>query len=161
MVSSQLYPDCQLVKDEFGKPFLTNSTTQINYSHTKNLLFWGQHPQFRIGVDIESVREQIAKIKGKFCNPSELDLANNGEDLALLTLIWSAKESLYKAYGRKEVDFKEHMLIRLHPSLPNTLIGQLNLPHFQTETLIEYRWHENNVLTWTTLEENSIFEIPS
>ena len=58
-----LHPNTALQKDEFGKPFLDSKNLHINYSHAKSLIFWGEHVSFKIGVDIEYLRPQLAKIK--------------------------------------------------------------------------------------------------
>ena len=67
-------------------------------------------------------RRRITRVAEKFLNEGEMDLFN--EDYAFfleqwglrgrveqefLTLIWSAKEALFKWYGRGELDFKRHM----------------------------------------------------
>jgi 4'-phosphopantetheinyl transferase EntD len=71
-------------------------------------VLWGAHPTQPIGVDIESLRPQIEKIKSKFCRPEELEFAVTPVQTLL---IWSAKEAMYKAYGKKEIDFREQMRV--------------------------------------------------
>jgi len=109
-VKDSKYPNYKLEKDKFGKPFLFPRNTEINYSHTKDLIFWGEHPNTPIGVDIEYIRPKIADIYSKFVNTVELDQIQK-DDLKMLTKIWSAKEAIFKAYGAKEVDFKKDIIL--------------------------------------------------
>jgi 4'-phosphopantetheinyl transferase len=106
-----LHPNSTLQKDEYGKPFLDPQIQHINYSHAKNIIFWGEHESFKIGVDIEYLRPQLAKIKHKFCREDEFEFIPSENEIPYLLAIWSAKEAIYKAYGKKEVDFQKHMQI--------------------------------------------------
>lgn len=83
-------------------------------------VLWGTHKEKPIGVDVESVRPQIDKIKSKFCRPEEMVFANTS---VKTLLIWSAKEAMYKAYGKKEIDFREQMMV--HPFVGFTADDQL------------------------------------
>jgi len=106
-----LHPNAVLQKDEYGKPFLDYDNLHINYSHAKKFILWGEHKSFKIGVDIEYMRPQLAKIKHKFCREDEFDFIPTENEIPYLLAIWSAKEAIYKAYGKKEVDFQKHMQI--------------------------------------------------
>jgi phosphopantetheinyl transferase len=106
-----LHPNAELKKDDFGKPYLNENSLQINYSHAKNILFWGEHAAFKIGVDVEHLRPQLATIKHKFCREDEFEFIPSENAISYLLAIWSAKEAIYKAYGKKEVDFQKHMQI--------------------------------------------------
>ncbi len=106
-----LHPNTQLQKDDYGKPYLNSENLNMNYSHAKNLIFWGEHKSLKIGVDIEYLRPQLLKIKHKFCREDECDFIPTENEIPYLLAIWSAKEAIYKAYGKKEVDFQKHMQI--------------------------------------------------
>lgn len=97
-------------KDGFGKPHLINSDYQISISHSYPMVACAIHPSEPCGIDIESLRPQLLKIKHKFLNPKELTYC--GDDLKKLCLHWSAKEALYKAYGRKNLIFAEQLSIQ-------------------------------------------------
>lgn len=151
-VIAKNYTNQQLSKDEFGKPYLVPKNTEINYSHTKEYLLWGEHSQHQIGVDIETLRPQLTKIKGKFCREDEFEYIPTENELPYLLAIWSAKESIYKAFGKKEVDFREHMQI-----LPFELTSKgclsanfmLNEPQ-QYE--VHYRWEGSYFMSWTMMK---------
>ncbi|WP_422359763.1 4'-phosphopantetheinyl transferase family protein [Reichenbachiella sp.] len=97
-------------KDEFGKPHLVDSNYQISISHSYPMVACAIHPSSPCGIDIESMRPQLVKIKHKFLNPKELAYCQN--DLKKLCLHWSAKEALYKVHGRKSLIFAEQLAIQ-------------------------------------------------
>jgi len=96
-------------KDEFGKPHLINSNYQISISHSYPMVACSIHPTAPCGIDVESIRPQLAKIKYKFLNEVELDYC--GDDLKKLCLHWSTKEALYKIHGRKSLNFAKQLVI--------------------------------------------------
>ncbi len=148
-VIEKSYTNCFLKKDEFGKPYLIPQNSEINYSHTAKRLFWGDHPTLRIGVDIETLRPQLTKIKHKFCREDELTFIPCENELPYLLAIWSAKESMYKAYGKKEVDFKDHMQI-CEFNLKNEGSIEANfLLVSNFKMIVYYRWTGEYMFTWT------------
>jgi hypothetical protein len=52
------------------------------------------------------------------------------DDLEKATILWSAKEALYKLYGKRKVDFKENLF--LVPSI-NGLMGKIKMPDHEAE----------------------------
>ncbi len=97
-------------KDGFGKPYLTDSVYHISISHSYPMMACSLHPIVPCGIDIESPRSQLLKVKHKFLNAEEL--AYCGVDLEKLCLHWSVKEALYKIHGRKSLVFAEQLAIR-------------------------------------------------
>lgn len=67
-----------------------------------------------IGCDIQVLTLKMPRIAHKFLNEPEkkfVDMMPKGQHLDLLHLYWTAKESLYKAYGLKALDFREHIFV--------------------------------------------------
>ena len=100
--------DC--LKDQYGKPFLDGSNQFISFSHSEDLVAVAVS-DVPVGIDIQLGVEKIARISHKFVNSEEASFANR-DLLTNLHLIWGAKEAVFKAYGRKEVDFRKHMTFR-------------------------------------------------
>jgi 4'-phosphopantetheinyl transferase EntD len=50
---------------------------------------------------------------GKFVGPGERTQLIPEFELLQLHLIWSAKEAMYKAFGRRQIDFKDHLFVDL------------------------------------------------
>ena len=153
-VIDQEYTNCKLIKDEFGKPFLFPQNVEINYSHTSKRLLWGENPSKRIGVDIETLRPQLSKIKHKFCREDELAFVPTENELPYLLAIWSAKESMYKAYGKKEVDFRDHMQISKFNLESEGKIEANFLLVENCPMVVYYKWTGEYMMTWTIWPSN-------
>ncbi|MDG1262390.1 MAG: 4'-phosphopantetheinyl transferase superfamily protein [Flavobacteriales bacterium] len=95
---------------ETGKPYA--ASTEISLSHCLPLAGALKHGSFA-GFDIQHPDPKIAVIKTKFANAPELKEAeDSGDELNYLTIIWSAKEAIFKVYG-ENLAFADEM--RIHP----------------------------------------------
>ncbi|WKD85760.1 hypothetical protein KCTC32516_01106 [Polaribacter huanghezhanensis] len=102
--------DADLIYDEFGKPHLKNGKfISITHSFTFTGIIVSDIP---VGIDIEMQRDKILKIAHKFTPFQEYKTIANADALiSKLTIVWGAKESLYKIYGKKKLRFLEHIYI--------------------------------------------------
>ena len=98
------------IKNELGKPFLQGSDFQISLSNSadKAAAMFGNAP---LGLDIQYITQKIERIERKFMREEESDCLDSAFRLEHLHVFWGAKEALYKAYGKRELDFKKHILI--------------------------------------------------
>jgi len=100
-----------LIKDSFGKPHLEKSDWQISVSHSGDLAAAIASARL-VGVDVQRLVPKIDRLSPKFLAPSEQQYLNGNPNLIeSLHVYWGAKESLYKAYGRRELDFCQHLHI--------------------------------------------------
>lgn len=96
------------LKDEYGKPFLTDSEYEISISHSKDAVAVMAAP-YSIGIDIQREVAKIERIEKKFVRPVEKDSLADNTKIPHLHIYWGAKEALYKAYGRKKLGFIRHI----------------------------------------------------
>ena len=104
-------PSYKIRYDESGKPFI-NSDLNISITHSKFMaaIVFSEHN--KAGIDIESKENKIINIQNKFLNNSE-KLENKYQyNVDYLTMIWTAKESIYKAIGIKGVSFSDNIIIK-------------------------------------------------
>ncbi|TDQ22673.1 4'-phosphopantetheinyl transferase family protein [Tenacibaculum caenipelagi] len=105
------YTDNDLVYDEYGKPHLKDGNF-ISITHSfifSAVIVSTQQP---VGIDIEMQRDKIVKIAHKFTPIEEYkSIANHDALVSKLTIVWGAKESLYKIYGKKKLLFLENIYI--------------------------------------------------
>ena len=89
-----------------GAPNL-KSGENISISHSKNFsgIVIGKN---RVGIDIESFRKKILNISLKFLNEKEKFAIG---EMDKLTLIWTAKESIYKAFRTPGISFSKQLYI--------------------------------------------------
>ena len=66
----------------------------------------------KAGIDIELKKSKIINIQNKFLNESEKLKVKFHSDVDYLTMIWTAKESIYKALGIKGVSFSDNIIIK-------------------------------------------------
>jgi phosphopantetheinyl transferase len=103
------YVDQDLFYNEAGKPHLKDGThISITHSHNFTAIIVGE--QDEVGIDIEKQRDKILRIAHKFTPVHEYrTLANTEAVIRKLTIVWGAKESLYKIYGQKGLSFLQHI----------------------------------------------------
>ena len=105
------YVDNDLVYDQHGKPHLKDGKhISITHSyHFSAVIISDSNP---VGIDIEKQRDKIVKIARKFTPIQEYrTIANHDALVSKLTIVWGAKESLYKIYGKKKLLFIKHIFI--------------------------------------------------
>jgi 4'-phosphopantetheinyl transferase EntD len=63
-----------------------------------------------VGIDIEMQRDKILRIAHKFTPIEEYrTLANTEAIIRKLTIVWGAKEALYKIYAQQGLSFLKHI----------------------------------------------------
>ncbi|MEE9408326.1 MAG: 4'-phosphopantetheinyl transferase superfamily protein [Polaribacter sp.] len=105
------YSDADLVYDEFGKPHLKDGK-HISITHSFTFSGIIVSNDIPVGIDIEKQRDKILKIAHKFTPVEEYKtIANHDALISKLTIVWGAKESLYKIYGKKKLLFLHHIYV--------------------------------------------------
>jgi phosphopantetheinyl transferase len=115
-----LYPDFpyELIRiADTRKPYLPEEQYHFSISHCGDYAAAIVSRNKRVGVDIEIPLEKIRRIVGKFLSEEEMASFGDG-DIDQLTLLWSAKEAVFKWYGEGMIDFRQHMkLLKPVPGL--------------------------------------------
>lgn len=103
------YRDKDLYYDEAGKPHLKDGNLiSITHSHHFTAIIISRTEE--VGIDIEKNRDKILRIAHKFTPFEEYrTLANTEAIIRKLTIVWGAKESLYKIYGQQGISFLHHI----------------------------------------------------
>ncbi len=100
-----------IVYDEFGKPHLKKGKF-ISITHSFNFCAIIISEENPVGIDIEKQRDKITRIADKFTNLNDYKTLNKTDLIEKLTIVWGAKESLYKIYGARQIGFKEHLFVQ-------------------------------------------------
>lgn len=90
-----------------GAPYIKGEGF-ISISHARNLVGIAFNKEFQTGLDLELIQDKAFRLKSKFLNEKENGLLETESKLEM-TKCWSAKETLYKLAGRKEIDFRRHL----------------------------------------------------
>ena len=155
------------------KPYLKDEEFHFSISHCGDYAAAIVSKDRRVGIDIEIPLMKILQIQHKFISEEEkkmfltpdsgLQTPDSGlptpdadafgqhpdiyrRDSRLPTLLWSAKESVFKWYGNGGVDFKKHIQLKKQHE------GMETLDCYFTKTndhlTIHYRLFEQLALSW-------------
>lgn len=121
------YVDHDLFYDETGKPHLKDGNRiSITHSHDFTAIIVAQHTD-EVGIDIELQRDKILTIAHKFTQIEEYStLANSEAIIRKLTIVWGAKESLYKIYNQKGLSFLQHIDVKEFDLEDNDSLAEIN-----------------------------------
>ena len=98
------YTDFNLFYSENGKPHLTDKKhISITHSFNYSAIIISD---VEVGIDMEKNREKIKIIQDKFVNFERGFIHEDDDYIEQLTVIWGAKESLYKIYPYGGLTFK-------------------------------------------------------
>lgn len=117
------YTDDELYYDVKGKPHLKDGKhISITHSFTFSAIIIGDH---EVGIDIEKNRNKIQLIADKFID-SENEFLIDEHIVTQLTVIWGAKESLYKIYPHEGLSFKKHIFVSPFSILEGHTTARIN-----------------------------------
>ena len=132
----------ECLKDEHGKPYLAESNFEISFSHSGDLVAVALGRR-TVGVDIQTLVPKIGRIAHKFIRDDEDVLS---PEILGQHIIWGAKEAAYKAYGKRRLDFREHMFFAPHEDQGLTV--DVEKDDFQMSYLGRYEKWGNYVLVY-------------
>ena len=138
------------------KPFLENEPFHFSISHCGDYAAAMVSKTSRVGVDVELLNEKIEQIRHKFTGDEELkifaqhswcNIQSSIFNIQCLTLCWSVKESVFKWWGRGEVDFKKDIVLKSITGLPEQgIVHCIFKNEFALD--INYLFFNSNFLTW-------------
>ena len=114
--------DYKITYNNNGKPSL-NSKYNISISHSHEIAAVAISDNSKIGLDVQLNENKIFNIQDKFLNPSEKLNIGKNPSLKILTMIWTSKESIYKAVGLKGISFSDNIKIEKVVEEDKTGIG--------------------------------------
>ncbi|MEI6409551.1 MAG: 4'-phosphopantetheinyl transferase superfamily protein [Bacteroidota bacterium] len=106
-----------LAKDAFSKPFFPEHRhLSCSLSHSQGVVgaLLAEPGDLAIGCDVQMMVEKMARLAPKFLHEREWEFVYAQPETVhadLFHIFWTAKESLYKAHGSKELDFREHLYL--------------------------------------------------
>ena len=121
IVRNELGRNVTIDYNEVGAPIVDSPNTYISVAHGGEsvAVTIADEP---VGVDIESLDRNYARIKSRFMTPVEESLSTMEEWPAV---VWTAKEAIYKLYGKREVDLTEDIHITAFDTRSMTLTAEV------------------------------------
>jgi 4'-phosphopantetheinyl transferase len=111
LIQEMGFTDMDLHYDEFGKPYFDcDSYISITHSYHFSAIIISKET---VGIDMELQREKIIRIADKFTDYETryLQAEQNDEYVKKLTVIWGAKEAIFKIRNEKGISFKDHIRV--------------------------------------------------
>lgn len=113
----ELFPEFPLSSIQappYQKPFLPGNPFYFSLSHCQNYAAAIVSRSVPTGIDIEMISPRVQRIRHKFLCAAEnswVSEFNPGQQDALLTLLWTIKETIYKWLAHRGLGFSEHIQI--------------------------------------------------
>lgn len=131
------------------KPFLPDERYHFSISHCGDYAAAIVSSKNRVGVDVEEPVEKILTIQNKFLSDKEREqflYEFKTPNFRLPTMLWSAKESVFKWYGNGGVDFRQHIQLFNLQEEKRTI--DCFFAKNESELVIHYRHFDGLVLAW-------------
>jgi len=141
------------LKNEFGKPYLKNLTHHISLSHSFPYVAAQIDPLHEIGIDLEQPKSKLLNIAHRILSPTEL--MDAGSDVVKHCVYWCAKETMYKAYGKKGLHFSNQLNVNPFQLLnAGDLQGKINANDHSFNLPMTYIIQPDYVLVYTKTESS-------
>jgi len=127
-----------LTKNQYGKPFLKNSSHHISLSHSYPFVTAILDTEKTVGIDLEHSKAKLLNIAPRMLHATELNDASS--DITKLCVYWCAKEAMLKVYGKKDLIFAENLLI--NPFVlkeEGDLVGRIIVEDSEARLSLHYR----------------------
>jgi len=140
------YSDFDLYYNGNGKPHLTdNKYISITHSFIFSAIIISDR---EVGIDIEKNREKIKIIQHKFVNFERGFIHKDDDYIVQLTVIWGAKESLYKIYPHGGLTFKNDIDINSFQISDKKTTGCIKVKDWNKKYDIRFEQFENFTLVY-------------
>ena len=96
-----------MVKELFGN----GCTLHHHNSGAPYLVSEEAYSDKAVGVDVEQIEERVMRIRNRVQNADEMQ--HTGDSIVLNTVLWTAKEALFKLIPEEGVDFAKDLQIHL------------------------------------------------
>lgn len=107
--------------NEVGAPIVDIPNTYISVAHGGGSVAIAI-AEYAVGVDIESAERDFERAKERYMSPAEQQLCS---DALWPAKVWTAKEAMYKLYGRRGVDLRDEVQIYAAEATGVVLKGRL------------------------------------
>jgi len=134
------YADADLYYNSYGKPLLKDGKhISITHSYYFSAIAISDND---IGIDIEMLRDKIKIIQHKFVN-TDFDTLSNEDLVKQLTVIWGAKEAMYKIYPYGGLSFREHIAINPFLFKEGQSSGRIHFKDWQKKYTVHFFFIED------------------
>ncbi|WP_289058018.1 4'-phosphopantetheinyl transferase superfamily protein [uncultured Flavobacterium sp.] len=139
LIQEMGFTDKDLHYDEFGKPYFDcDNHISITHSYHFAAIIISKE---KVGIDMELQREKIQRIADKFtdyeCDYLESNFTE--EYIKKLTVIWGAKEAIFKIRNEKGISFKDHINVNNFSLRENQTQASLHFDNLVKDFDVHYQ----------------------
>jgi phosphopantetheinyl transferase len=148
------FPYSEILIADTRKPYLANEAYHFSISHCGDFAAAIVSKNERVGIDMEIPSEKIYRIAHKFVNEEESEMlevetANEqltsnkltNQQINKLTILWCAKETMFKWYALGNVDFRAMLQVNLkNMEQAGSLDAFIRTPQQQIPLSISYHF---------------------
>jgi phosphopantetheinyl transferase len=131
------------VKDAYGKPHLKgDGALNFSLSHSHGHAAAVVSP-YACGIDLQKRVDKITKLRHKFEREDERAfISQQPDEIGALHILWGAKESLFKMWGKREIDWHEHLIVLPFQHTPGggRLLGEVRKDKVYMQANMWFRW---------------------
>jgi len=101
------------------------------------------------GVDLQLRVEKITRLRRRFETPAEQAfIVNQPDEIGALHVLWGAKEALFKLYGKREINWLEHLIVSPFEHSPGggAFYGRIQKNGVVLEAQLWFRWVDDYCL---------------
>ncbi len=149
-----LFPDFpydELMIADSKKPYLPNEQYHFSITHCGNYAAAIASKEERVGIDIEIPTQRVLKVVNKFLNEEEQKIFPLAvTNIKLATLLWCAKEAMFKWWSWGGVDFKKMLMIDYFEMKQKGGFSATIMYEQEISLTIQYKFFEEVCLCYTS-----------
>ncbi len=150
----ELFGDnCYLKHKANGVPYLESenrAVPQISLSHCRDLVAVA-YSQDSVGVDVEEISDRAMRVRERVQSLEEQRYT--GHSLVVNTIVWTAKEAMFKVVPEEGVDFAKDLVLDLKDVSPKNQINEFSAVAYGRKYKVISRLLDDRVLTVAFLDE--------
>jgi phosphopantetheinyl transferase len=131
----------ELRKHDSGRPFFNNISIHFSLSHSGGFVAAIISPYSKVAIDIEVPTEKVLRIEQKYTNQDDYCIQIFPRSIEDMTIVWSAKETVYKFYDIPGLSLKNNMSI-----------DQKSSEHLYTKVQSNHQIHQH-LVHWLKIEK--------
>lgn len=144
---------CHLRHKANGSPYLeceTESVPKISLSHCRDIVAVAYSDE-AVGVDVEEISDRVMRVRERVQSLEEQRFS--GHSLVVNTIVWTAKEALFKVVPEEGVDFANDLNLDLMSVSSKEKINEFTATAYGRKYRIISRLLDDRVLTVAFLEQ--------
>jgi phosphopantetheinyl transferase len=134
------------------KPYLPGDPFHFSISHCGDFAAAIVSTALRVGIDIEIPTPKVLRIQHKFLDDTEREIFFHGppsdNDIECTTMLWSAKEAVYKWDGAGGVDFRNDIRLGKDSEIESGL--SCRFTPLNQQLTVHYQQFDRLMLAWVT-----------